>query len=49
MSALDRAVLAERTMAVERHLNRVADRLPASAAELRPSTDVSDAVVLRLW
>lgn len=36
-------------MAVERHLNRVADRLPASAAELRPSTDVSDAVVLHLW
>jgi uncharacterized protein YutE (UPF0331/DUF86 family) len=49
VSALDRAVLAERTMAVERHLRRVADRLPASAADLQPSTDPSDAVILHLW
>jgi uncharacterized protein YutE (UPF0331/DUF86 family) len=49
VSPFDRAVLAERTMAVERHLRRVADRLPASAAELQPATDVSDAVVLHLW
>ena len=49
MSVLDRAVLAERTMAVERHLRRVGERLPASAADMQPATDVSDAVTLRLW
>lgn len=36
-------------MAVERHLERVADRLPASPADLRPATDASDAVLLHLW
>ena len=45
----DRAVLAERTMAVERHLRRVAERLPPSAADMPPATDVSDAVILHLW
>jgi uncharacterized protein YutE (UPF0331/DUF86 family) len=49
MNSLDTAVLAERTMAVERHLERVASRLPAAPAELRPSSDASDAVVLHLW
>ena len=49
MSMLDRAVLAERTMTVERHLRRVAERLPAAAADLQPSTDASDAVTLHLW
>ena len=49
MSVFDRAVLAERTMAVERHLARVAERLPNSADELKPATDASDAVVLHLW
>ena len=49
MSVLDRAVLAERTMAVERHLARVADRLPSSPIDFEPSTDASDAVVLHLW
>ena len=49
MSVFDRAVLAERTMAVERHLDRVAQRLPASAADMLPATDVSDAVILHLW
>ena len=49
MTVFDRAVLAERTMAVERHLRRVADRLPASPANLQPVTDVSDAVILHLW
>ena len=49
MSVFDRAVLAERTMAVERHLRRVAERLPAAAADMAPATDVSDAVVLHLW
>ena len=49
MSIFDQAVLAERSMAVERHLRRVADRLPASASELLPATDASDAVTLHLW
>ena len=46
---LDRAVLAERVMAVERHLRRVVERLPPSAQDLQPSTDASDAVILHLW
>ena len=49
MSVLDHAVLAERTMAVERHLRRVAERLPPAAADMQPATDVSDAVTLHLW
>lgn len=49
MGALDRAVLAERAATVERHLARVAARLPADPAELRAGTDASDAVVLHLW
>lgn len=49
MSVFDRAVLAERTMAVERHLRRVAERLPSTATDLQPATDASDAVVLHLW
>ena len=49
MSPLDRDILAERTMAVERHLARVADRLPAIADDFHAATDVSDAVVLHLW
>lgn len=49
MSPLDRAVLAERTLALERHLARVAEKLPADAAALVASSDASDAVVLHLW
>jgi uncharacterized protein YutE (UPF0331/DUF86 family) len=49
VSALDRDLLAERTMVVHRHLARVAERLPAEASELRPATDASDAVILHLW
>lgn len=49
MSPFDSALLAERTMAVQRHLRRVADRLPRSAEDLTPSTDASDAVILHLW
>ncbi len=49
MSPLDRHLLAERTMAVERHLARVAQRLPADVSAFRPSTDASDAVILHLW
>ena len=36
-------------MAVERHLTRVAERLPVQALDLKPATDASDAVVLHLW
>jgi len=49
MSELDRQLLAERAMAVERHLRRVSDRLPASVSDLQPATDASDAVILHLW
>jgi len=49
VSVLDRAVLAERTMTIQRHLARVAERLPASAVDFAPATDASDAVVLHLW
>ena len=49
MGAIDLPVLAERAAAVERHLARVAARLPAEAADLVPATDESDAVILHLW
>lgn len=49
MSPFDRAVLAERAMALERHLARVAERLPPSPGDLQPSTDAADAVILHLW
>jgi uncharacterized protein YutE (UPF0331/DUF86 family) len=49
VSALDRAVLAERAAAIERHLRRVAQRLPGSPEALLPETDASDAVILHLW
>src|SRR3989442_1248403 len=49
MSPLDREVLAERAMTIERHLARVAARLPESADDFQPSTDASDAVILHLW
>lgn len=49
MSPIDQDILAERTQAIERHLDRVRQRLPSTPAELTPSTDASDAVVLHLW
>ena len=49
MTALDRDILAERAMAVERHLSRVGERLPPDPADFRPATDASDAVILHLW
>jgi uncharacterized protein YutE (UPF0331/DUF86 family) len=49
VSPFDRDVLAERTMALERHLARVSERLPASSADLQPATDAGDAVILHLW
>jgi uncharacterized protein YutE (UPF0331/DUF86 family) len=47
--SLDRDVLAERVSVVERHLARVAQKLPATPAELAANTDASDAVILHLW
>ncbi|MBI5506504.1 MAG: DUF86 domain-containing protein [Deltaproteobacteria bacterium] len=49
MSALDAAVLAERVAAVERHLRRVAEKLPDRPVDLVAAPDTSDAVVLHLW
>lgn len=46
---VDKAVIAERVMAVERHLQRVAARLPATPDALVPASDASDAVILHLW
>jgi uncharacterized protein YutE (UPF0331/DUF86 family) len=48
VTAVDPEVLAERAAAVERHLRRVAAKLPASGP-LQPESDASDAVVLHLW
>jgi uncharacterized protein YutE (UPF0331/DUF86 family) len=49
VSALDARLLADKAAAVERHLARVAARLPASPQGLEPGTDASDVVVLHLW
>jgi len=49
MGELDRELLAEKAAAIERHLSRVAQRLPADAQDFQPSTDASDAVILHLW
>jgi uncharacterized protein YutE (UPF0331/DUF86 family) len=46
---LDADLLAEKTMAVERHLRRVAERLPRDADQFAPATDAADAVILHLW
>jgi uncharacterized protein YutE (UPF0331/DUF86 family) len=49
MTALDLEVVAERVAVVERHLARVAARLPAEPGGLAPMSDASDAVILHLW
>jgi uncharacterized protein YutE (UPF0331/DUF86 family) len=49
MSRLDRELFAEKAAAIERHLTRVNERLPAGPEELRPMTDASDVVILHLW
>lgn len=49
MSPIDRDLLAERALTIERHLARVAARLPATAEGFAPATDASDAVILHLW
>lgn len=46
VTALDKQVFAERLMAIERHLHRVAARLPQCPGDLEPATDSSDAVLL---
>ena len=38
-----------RAAAVNRHLARVRSRLPDRKADLSPSTDAADAVILHLW
>ncbi len=47
--SIDLEVLAERTAAVERHLSRVAQKLPSTPAEFVPLSDASDSVILHLW
>ena len=49
MSELDSQLLAERAMAVERHLGRLVERLPDNASDFRHSTDAADVVILHLW
>lgn len=49
MSRLDPVLLAEKAAALERHLERVSQRLPESPSELEPMSDASDAVILHLW
>lgn len=48
-AADDSDLLAERVAMVLRHLDRVAEHLPAEASELRPMTSTTDTVVLHLW
>lgn len=49
MSALDPEVLKERTIAVEKHLHRVSQKLPYYADDFAPGTDEADVVILHLW
>lgn len=49
MTAVDRELLAERTAAVRRHLDRVASHLPADPGGLAPLSSATDTVVLHLW
>jgi uncharacterized protein YutE (UPF0331/DUF86 family) len=49
MSRLTEAILAEKASAIERHLARVAERLPEDPEDFEPSSDSSDAVILHLW
>lgn len=49
MGGLDVSVLAERAAAVQRHLDRVRDRLPADPTSLEPMSDTTDAVILHFW
>ncbi|MDX2018690.1 MAG: HepT-like ribonuclease domain-containing protein [Deltaproteobacteria bacterium] len=44
-----RALLAEKAAIIERHLARVASKLPPDPNELSPQSDASDAIILHLW
>ena len=46
---MDPHILAEKTAIIERHLTRVADRLPPDPEDLTSASDHSDAVILHLW
>jgi len=47
--SLDLPLLAAKAAAIERHLERVAARLPSTPDRFEPATDASDAVILHLW
>ena len=49
MSPIDAPLLAEKAAAIERHLSRVAEKLPPSPEQLLPMSDAADAVILHLW
>ncbi len=49
MTPLDHQVLAERAAAIERHLDRIRTRLPATADALSANPDAADTVILHLW
>lgn len=49
MSPVDAQLLAEKASAIERHLSRVAEKLPQAPGDLLPMSDASDAVILHLW
>ncbi len=46
---MDRQLFAEKFESLERHLERVAKKLPANDASFHPLTDESDAVMFHLW
>jgi uncharacterized protein YutE (UPF0331/DUF86 family) len=49
MSRLDRELLAEKAALIERHLSRVAERLPDDPEDFQPMSDASAVVILHLW
>jgi uncharacterized protein YutE (UPF0331/DUF86 family) len=49
VTILDPEVFAERVLTIERHLERVANRLPKSSQDFMPTSDASDSVILHLW
>ncbi len=46
---IDKEILAERTAAVERHLERVKKCLPDTEEVFTPLSEASDTVILHLW
>jgi uncharacterized protein YutE (UPF0331/DUF86 family) len=49
MTPVERAILADRTSSLHRHLDRVREKLPATPGGLVESRDAADAVILHLW